>query len=91
MSSQITDDQVTASILEFLLKKGKWGSHYYPLDTMVRWLAKKVMRDGKRVKACMKALMNERYILIHKRGKTVSLNPRMSKEIMEFIRRTAES
>lgn len=89
--SQLSDEEVKASILEFLMKKGRWGAHYYPLDTMIRWLGKKVMRNGKRVKACLRDLMNERYILLHKRGETVSLNPVMSKEIMEFIKRVAES
>jgi hypothetical protein len=85
--SQITDQQIKASILEFLMKKGRWGAHYYPLDTMVRWLGKKVMRDGKRVRVCLKDLVNEGYVLIHKRGEAVSLNPAMSEEIIEFIRK----
>ncbi|MCR6669698.1 MAG: hypothetical protein NDF51_06830 [archaeon YNP-WB-040] len=85
--SQITDQQIKASILEFLMKKGRWGAHYYPLDTMVRWLGKKVMRNGKRVRVCLKDLVNEGYVLIHKRGEAVSLNPAMSEEIIEFIRK----
>jgi len=91
MSLHITDEQIKASILEFLLKKGRWGAHYYPVDTMIRWLGKKVPRNGKRVKACMRDLVNEGYVLIHKRGETVSLNPAKSKETMEFIRRMAKS
>jgi hypothetical protein len=86
----LTAQQTKASILEFLLKKGRWGAHYHPLDPMVRWLGKKVQRNGKKVKACLKDLINEGYILIHKRGETVSLNPAMSKEIMAFIERMAE-
>jgi hypothetical protein len=85
--SQITDQQIKASILEFLMKKGRWGAYYYPLDTMVRWLGKKVMRNGKRVRVCLKDLVNEGYVLIHKRGEAVSLNPAMSEEIIEFIRK----
>ncbi|MCR6624172.1 MAG: hypothetical protein NDF58_06360 [archaeon YNP-LCB-024-027] len=85
--SQITDQQIKASILEFLMKKGRWGAHYYPLDTMIRWLGKKVMRNGKRVRVCLKDLVNEGYVLIHKRGEAVSLNPAMSEEIIEFIRK----
>jgi len=54
--SQITDQQIKASILEFLMKKGRWGAHYYPLDTMIRWHVKKVMRNGKRVRVCLKDL-----------------------------------
>ena len=91
MTHQISDEQVKASILEFLLNKGRWGAHYYPLDTMIRWLGKKVVRNGKRVKACLRDLVNEGYVLIHKRGETVSLNPTMSKEVMEFVRRVAKS
>jgi hypothetical protein len=87
--SRLSDEQVKASILEFLLKKGRWGAHYYPLDTMVRWMSKKVMRNGKKVKACLRDLITEGYVLIHKRGETVSLNPAMSKQIIEFIEKVA--
>jgi hypothetical protein len=57
---------------------------------MIRWLGKKVMRNGRRVKACLRDLISKGYILIHKRGETVSLNPAMSKEIIEFLRKLAE-
>jgi len=87
---KLTDEQVKASILELLLNKGRWGAHYYPLDTLVRWLGKKIRKNGKRVRACLRDLTNEGYVLIHKRGETVSLNPVMSREIMEFIRRVAK-
>jgi hypothetical protein len=87
--SSLTDEQIKASILEFLVKKGRWGAHYYPLDTMVRWLGKKVRKNGKRVRTCSSRLVNEGYLLMHKRGQTVSLNPSVSKEIVQYIERVA--
>jgi len=89
--SQLTDEQVKGAILEFLLKKGRWGAHYHPLETMIRWLSKKVRRNGKRVRVCLRDLVSEGYGLIHKRGETVSLNPAMSKEITDFLRSVAKS
>jgi hypothetical protein len=87
MSIQFGDEQVKASILEFLLKKGRWGARYFPRETLIRWMSKKVRRNGKRVKTCLRELVNEGYVLIHKKGKTVSLNPMRSREIIDFIER----
>lgn len=84
--SQIADNEVKVSILSFLEKKGRWGAHYFPLDTMVNWLGRKVKRNGKRIKKCVDDLVGEGYILIHKKGNTASLNPVKSKEIIEHIR-----
>jgi len=53
---RLTDEQVKAAILEFLTKKGRWGAHYFPLDTLVNWMGRKVDRDGRRVRACLKEL-----------------------------------
>lgn len=91
MSSRITDQQVKAAILEFLINKGRWVAHYHPLDTLIRWLGKKVQSDGKRVKACLQDLTNRGYVLTHKRGETVSLNPAMNREIMDFIEKVGET
>lgn len=87
MSVELSDKQIKAAIIEFLIKKGRWGARYFPLETLVNWLGKKVRRNGKRVRKCLRALVNEGYILIHKKGKTVSLNPARSMKIREFIRK----
>jgi transcription antitermination factor NusA-like protein len=86
----LSDEEVKASILEFLVKKGRWGARYHPLDTMVRWLGKKVRRNGKRVRKIVKELVNRGYLLLHKRGEAVSLNPAISIDIIEYMERTAE-
>jgi len=89
MFNDLTDREVKASILEFLVKKGRWGTHYFPTETLVNWFSKKVKRDGKRVRRCLRDLVNEGYVLLHKRGKTVSLNPRRSIEIRELLEKQA--
>jgi len=51
----------------------------------VRWLSRKVKRDGKRVERMIKELVNDRYLILHKKGETVSLNPAKSEEIKEKV------
>lgn len=84
---QTTEAEIKADIMNKLLRKNCWGAKYLPLDSLVNWLAKRVKRDGKRVRRLVKALVNEGYLLLHKGGKTVSLNPMMSKEIIEYVER----
>jgi len=84
----LSDEQVKAAILEFLVKKGRWGAHYFPIDTMVNWMSRKVERDGKRVRASLKELAKQGYIILHKRGGTASLNPALAPQIRERINRT---
>ncbi len=50
ISKMLTDEQVKAAILEFLVKKGRWGAHYFPVETLVNWLGKKVERNGKELR-----------------------------------------
>jgi len=83
--SFLTDEQVKVAIMEFLVKKGRWGAHYFPVDTLTNWFGRKVQRDGKRVRKCIKELVNQGYILVHKKGDTISLNPVRAKEIRNFI------
>jgi hypothetical protein len=84
--SALTDREIKLAILEFLVKKGRWGACYFPTQTLVKWFAKKVKRNGKRVMACLKLLIKDGYLLMHKKGRTISLNPSKSREIIELIR-----
>ncbi len=56
-----------------------------PLDSLVNWLSKRIKRDGKRIRRLIRELVKEGYLLIHKKGKTISLNPAINKEIIEYI------
>jgi len=87
MAFVLTDGQLRAAILEFLIKKGRWGAHYFPLDTLVNFLGRKVKPNGKRVTRIVKELVREGYLFLHKKGETVSLNPSRSSEIVEYVDR----
>jgi len=87
MPSELTDTQLRAAIMEFLIKKGRWGAHYFPLDTMTNFMARKIRGNGKLIWRTVRDLVKERYLFLHKRGETVSLNPSRSKEIMEYVER----
>jgi len=90
MISEITDEEIKADIMNRLLRKGCWGAKYLPLDSLVNWLAKRVKRNGKRVRKIIKELVNDGYLLLHKGGRTASLNPTMSREIIEYVERVIE-
>ena len=87
IEAELTDEEIKADIMNKLLRKNCWGAKYMPIDTLVNWLSKKVKRDGKRVRSLIKTLVQDGYLLLHKGGKTASLNPTMSKEITEYVER----
>ncbi|MBE0512936.1 hypothetical protein IBX38_07790 [Candidatus Bathyarchaeota archaeon] len=87
---EMTDPEIEADVMNRLLRRNCWGAKYLPTDTLVNWLAKRVKRNGKRVRSLIKALVNEGYLLFHKGGKTVSLNPVRSKDITEYLERMIE-
>ncbi|MCW4002645.1 MAG: hypothetical protein NWE95_01860 [Candidatus Bathyarchaeota archaeon] len=81
------DSEVRALIMDWLERHGRWGAHYFPLDTLVNKLSHVVKNDGKRIRKVVKKLLDEGYILIHKGGNTISLNPTRSRDIVEYITR----
>jgi hypothetical protein len=82
---QFTELQLKAHVLNFLRRQERWGAHYFPIATMVKWISKGMKRNGKLVRKAIKELLKEGYILLHKKGDTVSLNPSLAKEINEYI------
>ncbi len=78
------ETELKALILEFLKRQGRWGSHYFPVPTMTNWLSKAIKKNGTRVKKAIRNLAKEGYILLHKKGSAISLNPRLAKEINEY-------
>jgi len=86
----LSDDDIKADIMNKLMRKGCWGAKYIPLDSLVHWLSKKIKKDGKRIRRIIRDMDRDGYILIHKEGKVISLNPALSKEISEYIERMME-
>ncbi len=85
MKRVYSDDELKALILNFIMRKGRWGEHYFPIDTMSNWLSQVVMNNGKNVRKKVKDLANEGYLILHKGNTTASLNPQAKKQIMESI------
>jgi len=85
MSIDLSDEEIKVIILGKLKNRVCWGAKYMPLNTLVRWLSKRIKRNGKKVQRAIRQLFNDGFILLHKKGETVSLNPARAKEIRNFI------
>jgi hypothetical protein len=85
MRREYYDEELKALILNFIMRKGRWGEHYFPIDTMANWLGQIVKNNGKNVKKKVKDLAKEGFLILHKMNTTASLNPRMKGEIIEYI------
>jgi len=69
------------------VRHGRWGAHYFPLDTLINKLSHVVRNNGKRIRRFVKELVQENYLLVHKGGETVSLNPSINRNTLEYIRK----
>jgi hypothetical protein len=87
MKKEFSSEELKALILNFIMRKGRWGEHYFPTDTMSNWLGQVVKNNGKNVRKKVKELANEGYLILHKGNTTASLNPQAKKEIIEYIER----
>jgi len=87
MADEHSDEEIKADIMNRLMRRGCWGGRYLPLDSLVNWLSKKVKRDGKRTRKLIKELIKEGYLLSHKGGEAISLNPALNREITKYIER----
>jgi hypothetical protein len=87
MRREYPDEELKALILNFIMRKGRWGEHYFPIDTMANWLGQVVKNNGKNIKKKVKELANDGFLILHKGNTTASLNPRMKREIVEYIER----
>jgi len=87
MKRDYTDSEVRGLIMDWLQRHGRWGASYFPLDTLINKLSHIVKNNGKRIRKIVKELLDEGYILTHKGGNTISLNPTRNREIAEYIRK----
>ncbi|MGB9703553.1 MAG: hypothetical protein ACP5HJ_03185 [Candidatus Micrarchaeia archaeon] len=87
LQQALSDVEIKVEILNKLMRRGCWGAKYLPLDTLINWLSKKVKKDGKRIRKIIIKLVEEGYLLLHKNGKTISLNPNKNREIIDYIER----
>ena len=83
----LSEQEIKADLMHRLLRKHCWGARYLPLDTIIRWMSGKIKRNGRRIQRAVRQLVNDGYLILYKRGKTASLNPTKSREIVEFVRK----
>ena len=83
MRRDYSDEELKALILNSIMRKGRWGEHYFPIDTMSDWLSQVVKNVRKKVKD----LARDGYLLLHKGNTTASLNPQAKQQIIEYIDR----
>jgi len=86
MRREYSDAELRALILDWLVRRGRWEAHYFPLDTLVNRLSHVVKNDGKRIRRSLKDLVQQGYLLVHKGGETISLEPSMNRDILEYVK-----
>ena len=59
MSTEVTDREIAATILDKLARKKKWGAAHISSDKISRWISRKVKRNGKRVRKVLKDLIKK--------------------------------
>jgi len=84
---EMTNEQIKALILNYLLRRKRWGGNYYNKQKLVRYLGQDVLDDGKEVTRCLDELIRDRWINQRKKRKTISLNPSLTRVIPEYIDR----
>ena len=87
----ISDDQIKATILLKLHKRGNWGASHTAFDNLKKgWTEADLGKHGlKRVEQLVKKLMRLGVIIPKPTsyGLQISLNPRQSEEIIAFMKR----
>ncbi|MGQ9597551.1 MAG: hypothetical protein ACUVQY_07350 [Thermoproteota archaeon] len=83
---EISDDEIKADIMYRLLRKHCWGAKCLPLSPLINWTSKQIRRNGRRVRRCVEELTKQGYVLLHKKGEAISLNPTKSRDIAEYIK-----
>lgn len=89
-SRDFGEREIKADILNRLFRRGCWGRKYLPIDSLVRWLSRQIerkhdLKDGRRVRRAVNDLIKNGFLISHKGGNTISLNPRITKEIVDYI------
>jgi len=85
MKVAISRLEIKAQILNILERRGCWGSCQIPKDTIINWLGKKVLDNGKSVSKVIDDLWQDRLIWYHNKQETISLNPHRKQEIYDYI------
>jgi hypothetical protein len=81
----MTTKQIQQEILHRLYRRRYWGAKYLPQGSLINWLGQLVKNNGQRVRASIDELVRLGFLISHKKGSTLSLNPRMKKEVTKNL------
>jgi hypothetical protein len=77
-------ERLKVHILRRLYDHTYIGNRYLPIEEL-RWGLPRHAKNMKLIIKAVKELVREGYLILHKKGGTVSINPRMLKEVKEII------
>lgn len=78
-------NKLKAYLLHKLRRVGCWKEPFIPLSTLLKFIPSRLTEDTKKVIDEM--VIENSFLLPHKRGKSFSLNARKKEEIIQFIRK----
>ena len=81
----MTEEQIMAEILNELLLLGCWGAGHQDVDQLKKWISNKLKKNGKRVDKAINRLNSNQIIGVKNNGKSIYLNPRAKRIIVEYI------
>ena len=81
----LSDDQIKALILNYLVRRRCWGAKYLPRQKLVRHLGYDVLGDGKEVSRCLDELLQSRWLNSYKKRKTIHLNVSHKRDIFDHL------
>ena len=84
MKRNVNGSVIRAHMLNLLQRRGYWGENYFPIDEVIHQ-GIRFFGNGKIIRDEINSLVEHGDFILHKGGNTVSLNPKKSKEIGEFL------
>ena len=82
----MTPKQIQQEVLYRLYRRRCWGAKYLPSESLISWLGQLVKDNSRKVRVVINDLVRIGLLISHKKGKTVSLNSQLSKEISDMLR-----
>lgn len=77
-------ESLKVHILRNLYRHAYIGNRYIPIEEL-KWGLPGHEKNMKVINKTVKELVREGYLIPHKKGETVSINPKMLKEVREIV------
>jgi len=84
MKKDLSEDEIRASIIDKLDRRGKWGGCTQNKDLLEKDIMSKLKHDGKVVNKIIENMIKGQELILGKSGNVISLNPRFSYQLRKF-------